>query len=156
MGKRRAMKTVNIHANCLMVEKKGVLILGGSGAGKSDLALRLIDEGARLVADDRVELYLARGRLKARAPKSIAGLMEVRGLGVIALPFAPSTELALAVKLGTETRLPEADLYTPPLAGAPSLPLITLNARLPSAQAKVRLALTALAKDLFRTGINPT
>lgn len=150
------MKTVNIHATCLVVEKKGVLLLGKSGAGKSDLALRLIDEGARLVADDRVELYFDRGRLKARAPKPIAGLMEVRGLGVIALPYAPATGLALAVKLGAETRLPEAAFYRPPLPGAEPLPLITLNARLPSAQAKVRLALTAFAKDLFRTDINPT
>jgi HPr kinase/phosphorylase len=150
------MKTVNIHATCLTVEKKGVLLLGRSGAGKSDLALRLIDDGARLVADDRVELYLARGRLKARAPKSIAGLMEVRGLGVIALPHAPATDVALAVKLGAETRLPEAAFYAPPLAGAAPLPLITLNARLPSAPAKLRLALTAFARDLFRTDINPT
>ncbi len=150
------MKTVNIHATCLVVEKKGVLLLGKSGAGKSDLALRLIDEGARLVADDRVELYLARGRLKARAPKSIAGLMEVRGLGVVALPYAATTDVALAVNLGIEIRLPEAAFYTPPLPAAPPLPLITLNARLPSAPAKIRLALTAFARDLFRTDINPT
>jgi HPr kinase/phosphorylase len=151
------MKTVNIHATCLMVGGKGVLLLGPSGTGKSDLALRLIDEGARLVADDRVELYLARGRLQARAPKSIAGLMEVRGLGVVALPFAPSASLALAVRLGTaEKRLPDAASYTPPLPSAPSLPLIALNARLPSAPAKIRLALTAFAKGLFRTDINPT
>jgi HPr kinase/phosphorylase len=124
------MRTVNIHATCLAVKGKGVLLLGGSGAGKSDLALRLIDEGAKLVADDRVELYLARGRLKA--------------------------DLSLAVKLDAETRLPDAAFYTPPLPGAAPLPLITLNPRLPSAPAKVRLALTAFARDLFRTDINPT
>ena len=63
------MKTVNIHARCVAIGGQGVLILGDSGAGKSDLALRLIDGGARLVADDRTELYVARGALCARGAR---------------------------------------------------------------------------------------
>ena len=86
------MRTVNIHASCVAIGTKGVLILGDSGAGKSDLALRLIDDGARLVADDRTELYVSRDALYAQAPKSIAGLIEVRGLGIVALPFRKTVQ----------------------------------------------------------------
>lgn len=153
------MKTVNVHATCVAIGTKGVLILGGSGAGKSDLALRLIDHGASLVADDRTELYVARGRLCARAPKSIAGLMEVRGLGVIALPYAPSVALALAVQLGAPAeRLPEAAFYPPPapLKMSKSLPFIMLSGAAPSAPARICLALAAFTKGLFREDFNST
>jgi HPr kinase/phosphorylase len=153
------MKTVNIHASCVAIGQKGVLILGDSGAGKSDLALRLIDDGARLVADDRAELYLAHGALCARPPKSIAGLIEVRGLGVIALPCRKTVRLALAVKLGAAAkRLPDAAFYTPPtpLRMAKPLPFIMLDGAMSSAPARIRLALAAFTKALFREDFNPT
>jgi hypothetical protein len=153
------MKTVNIHADCVAIGTRGVLILGDSGAGKSDLALRLIDAGAKLVADDRTELYLARGRLCARAPKTIAGLIEVRGLGVIALPFAKNVSLDLAVKLGVPAkRLPDAHFYAPPapLKLVKPLPFIMLDGTAPSAPARIRIALASFAKDLFRDDFNPT
>ena len=82
-----APRTVNIHATCVLLESAaaafgasraaGVLLLGKSGAGKSDLALQLIALGAKLVSDDRTELFVERGKLFARAPQSIAGLIEV-------------------------------------------------------------------------------
>lgn len=153
------MKTANIHASCIAIGRQGVLILGASGAGKSDLALRLIDEGARLVSDDRTELYVARGMLHARAPKSIAGLLEVRGLGIVALPFAKSVALGLAVKLGTQPkRLPDAAFYAPPapLEVAKSLPFIILDGGLPGATARIRLALAGFSNGLFREDFNPT
>ena len=153
------MKVVNIHASCVVIGMRGVLILGDSGAGKSDLALRLIDGGARLVSDDRTELYVARGRLCARTPRSIAGLMEVRGLGVVALPFARTAVLALAVKLSSSrTRLPDAAFYEPPapIKSVKSLPFIMLDGALPSAPARIRLALAAFGKGLFREDFNPT
>jgi hypothetical protein len=153
------MKTVNIHASCVAIGKTGVLILGDSGAGKSDLALRLIDDGAKLVADDRSELYVARGMLHARAPKSIAGLLEVRGLGIVALPFAKNVPLGLAVKLGMPPkRLPDAAFYEPPapLKAAKALPFIILDGALPGAPARIRLALRAFSKGLFREDFNPT
>ncbi len=153
------MKTANIHASCVAINARGVLILGDSGAGKSDLALRLIDGGAKLVSDDRTELYIARGRLCARAPKSIAGLIEVRGLGIIAMPFAKNVPLALAIKLGAPPkRLPEAAFYAPPapLETAKSLPFIILDGAMPGAPARIRLALTAFTKGLFREDFNPT
>jgi len=153
------MKIVNIHASCVAIDAKGVLILGNSGAGKSDLALRLIDGGAKLVSDDRTELYAARGRLCARAPKSIAGLMEVRGLGIVALPFVKSVPLSLAVKLGAPPkRLPDDAFYAPPapLKTAKSLPFIMLDGAMPGAPARIRLALAAFAQGLFREDFNPT
>jgi HPr kinase/phosphorylase len=153
------MRTVNIHASCVAIGAKGVLILGESGAGKSDLALRLIDDGARLVADDRTELYLARGGLYARAPKTIAGLIEARGLGVVALPCRKTVRLALAVRLtAMAKRLPDAAFYKPPgpLKMVKSLPFIMLDGAMASAPARIRLALAAFAKGLFREDFNPT
>jgi len=150
------MKTANIHASCAIIGRAGVLILGESGSGKSDLMLRLMDEGARLVGDDRLELYVAKGRLSARAPKSIAGLMEVRGIGIVARPFAKSAALALAVRLGESERMPTAAFYAPPegLGKAKPVPLIVLDGAAASAPARVRLALKAFARGLVREGFN--
>jgi hypothetical protein len=153
------MKTANIHASCVAIRKRGVLILGDSGTGKSDLALRLIDGGAVLVSDDRTELYVSRGILHARAPKAIAGLLEMRGIGIVKLAFAKSVPLGLAVQLGVQPRrLPDATCYKPPAAlkAAKSLPFIILNGALPGAPAQIRLALTAFARGLFREDFNPT
>jgi HPr kinase/phosphorylase len=153
------VKLIHIHASCIAIGSKGVLILGESGAGKSDLALRLMDGGAKLVADDRTELWVERGRLCARAPKSIAGLIEVRGLGIVAQPFARKTIIALAIELNeAPERLPEPAFYTPPepLRLAKKPPFLLLDGRLPSAPAKIRLALAAFAKGLQRDDFNPT
>jgi len=153
------MKPVQIHASCVAIRSKGILILGESGAGKSDLALRLMDDGARLVADDRTELSIERGRLCAPAPKSIAGLIEVRGLGIVAQPFAMKAMIALTVKLdAAPERLPQPAFYMPPepLKLAKKPPFLLLDGRLPSAPAKIRLALAAFAKGLQREDFNPT
>jgi HPr kinase/phosphorylase len=153
------VKPVQVHASCVTLAGKGVLILGDSGSGKSDLALRLMDGGARLVADDCTELTVERGRLCARAPKSIAGLIEVRGLGIVAQPFAKKAFIALAVKLdAAPERLPEPSFYAPPepLKLVRKPPFILLDGRLPSAVAKIRLALAAFANGLQREDFNPT
>jgi HPr kinase/phosphorylase len=149
--------SANIHASCVAVRGKGVLLLGESGAGKSDLALRLIDEGAKLVADDRCELFVRGGRLCARAPDSIAGLLEIRGIGIVKLVHAKSVTVAMAVKLGVgPTRLPERTFYAPP-AGLKSrvrVPLIMVNAGAASATARIRAALTAFSGKRFRDTFN--
>ena len=153
------MKSVNIHASCVAIKGKGILILGESGSGKSDLALRLMEGGARLVADDRTELTVERGRLCARAPKSIAGLIEVRGLGVVAQPFEKKATVALAVRLdGAPERLPDPAFYTPPepLKPVRKPPFLLLDGRSPSAAARIRLALAVFAKGLQREDFNPT
>lgn len=128
-----------------MIEGMGVLLRGPSGSGKSDLALRLIEDGGRLVADDWAELEVRDGRLVARAPDAIAGLFEARGLGVLRLDAVPEAALGLVVELvgaGEVERLPAKRLCDDlPLA----LPLFRLHAFEPSAPAKVRLAARLVA-----------
>jgi NAD(P)-dependent dehydrogenase (short-subunit alcohol dehydrogenase family) len=151
--------TANIHASCVAIAGKGVLILGASGAGKSDLALRLIDEGAKLVADDRCEIFVRAGKLCARAPASIAGLLELRGIGIIALPHAPATRVVMAVRLheGHAARLPKPAFFEPPAPLGPrgKVPLIVVNAAAPSAPARIRAALAAFSTGTFRDTFNP-
>ncbi|HYI71910.1 MAG TPA: aldolase, partial [Skermanella sp.] len=90
-----------------------VLLRGPSGSGKSDLALRLIDGGAKLVADDQVELALdAAGRVMARAPATLSGLLEVRGIGILRMNAVRTAPVGLVADLTSEDqveRLPEAE-----------------------------------------------
>jgi hypothetical protein len=129
----------------------GVLLLGRSGSGKSDLALRLIALGARLVSDDRTDLFLERGRLFARAPASIKGLLEIRGAGIVALPAAAKARVALAVTLERpKSRLPAPEFYTPPSGLPVGIPLLRLAPFEASAPEKIALAAAVFAHKLFR------
>lgn len=111
-----------------------MLVTGPPGSGKSDLVLRLIGRGFSLVADDRVDID-ATGM--ARPPLALAGLLEVRGLGIFRLPFVAEAKLALAVQLATAAdRLP-----LPSRHEALDIPLIRLDATAPSAAERVALAL---------------
>jgi serine kinase of HPr protein (carbohydrate metabolism regulator) len=126
---------------------RGALIEGPSGAGKSDLALRMLERGCRLVADDRVALWVSQGRLFGRAPEPLAGLIEARGLGlerVIALPVA---EVVLVVRCGEPERLPEPQ--TTELLGV-SLPIVTIAALEASAPAKLSRALARFDEAINR------
>ena len=103
-----------IQATCVAIDGRGVLIRGAPGSGKSDLALRLIDGGAALVADDGVDLQAENGALLARfppqAPPELKGKIEVRGLGIVEVGAGPAVRLALLVDLATPEsieRLPE-------------------------------------------------
>jgi hypothetical protein len=146
---------VNIHASCVAIGNKGVLLLGKSGAGKSDLALRLIDGGAKLVADDRTLLFARNGALHAQAPAAIRGLLEIRGVGIVELPVRRQVRLALAVMLGREAeRLPRPQFWAGPASLRMNLPQIALNARYASAPAKVRAALSAFSDKAFRDNFN--
>ena len=130
-----------IHGTCVAVGRRGVLIRGRSGAGKSDLALRLIADGARLVADDQVLLRRVARKVMASAPKTVRGLIEVRGVGIVPVPTAASTPLCLIVDLVSPRavpRLPEPELAT--LAGI-AIPVMRLTPYEASAALKVRLAL---------------
>ncbi|MHA1536435.1 MAG: HPr kinase/phosphorylase [Alphaproteobacteria bacterium] len=134
-------QAADIHGTCVSVDGAGVLLCGPSGSGKSDLALRLIDAGALLVADDLTRLIRTAEGLAALAPGRLAGRIEVRGLGIAAVPHIARARLALIVDLvGSEAieRLPEG-LERRHL-GIP-VPLIRLDAFEASAAAKVRLAL---------------
>jgi HPr kinase/phosphorylase len=135
---------VRVHASCVELQGVGVLLLGPSGSGKSDLALRLIDAGARLVADDQVAIERRADRLFARPAEPLAGLLEVRGLGIVRLPCCAAAELGLAVQLapgGALDRLPDPAASYPLLGLA--LRCVSLDPRAPSACAKIRLALRA-------------
>ncbi len=137
-------ETVQAHATCVAVDGAGVLLLGAPGSGKSDLALRLIEGGAELVADDRVDIALEAGRLIARAPAPIKGLIEARGVGVVPVPHCEQAPLALAidlVALEAVERMPEPENRE--YLGVP-LPLVRLAPFEASAPMKVRLAVQAL------------
>lgn len=89
-----------IHATLVILQNKGVLLKGKSGCGKSDLALRLIEnKGAILVADDAVELYTANNLIIGRAPQNLAGLLEVRGIGIVRYPYEKTSTIDLIVDL---------------------------------------------------------
>lgn len=120
-----------IHASCAARNGEGVLILGAPGAGKSDLLLRLLDHGFDLVADDQVNVEAGR----AQPPPSLAGLLEVRGLGLIRMPHVAPVTLALAVRLERGERLPA------PEADETGLPLVRIDPALASAPARVAMAL---------------
>lgn len=115
----------SIHASCVAIGEWGVLIRGPSGAGKSSLALRLILDAPRalppaeLVADDRVVLEPEGDGLLARPPERLAGLIEVRGLGLRRLPFRPAVRLALVLDLAAPDaeRLPPAHVQRTLLNG---------------------------------------
>lgn len=132
---------IQAHGTTVALAGAGVLLRGPSGAGKSDLALRLIDSGARLVADDRTGIVREGGRLVAVAPAPIAGLLEVRGIGILEVAHVGRAPLDLVVDLVPEAaveRLPEpawADYL------GLSVPRRALCAFHASAPAKLRLAL---------------
>ena len=98
-----------IHATAVAIGGRAVLLTGPPGSGKSDLALRLIDRGAALIADDRVIVTRAGDRVLAAAPAAIAGLIEVRGVGLITVAHVAAVPIALVVDLAAPpARLPDA------------------------------------------------
>lgn len=112
------------NVSCVAIGGRGVLILGEAGSGKSSLALALIERGAVLVGDDGVSLSKQDTRLIAAPPPHIAGLIEVRGVGLVRLP-AKAAPLALAIRLSRDApRLPDAAEMLDLAGGA--LPLISL------------------------------
>lgn len=126
------------HATCVAINRKGILIMGPSGSGKSDLALRLIERGAVLVADDQVELTAEKGDLIARSPQTIKGLIEARYIGPLRTPVLEACPIAVILEPGTPERMP--DLQTRTLLGI-ELPLLILPYLEGSTTAKIRLFL---------------
>ncbi len=120
------------------------MLRGASGCGKSDLALRLIDGGARLVADDQVELFALSQHLVARPPAALAGLLEVRGIGIMAIPHVAEVRVLMVVDMvqpEAMERMPEmaeCELLGVKLRRLDLVPFET------SAAAKLRLVLNSL------------
>src|ERR1700722_15357815 len=90
---------IRVHGTAIALGGEGILLRGPSGAGKSDLAVRLIDQGARLVADDQTELRREGGDIIMSVPATIAGRIEVRGIGIVDVPHLASAPLRLVVDL---------------------------------------------------------
>ena len=145
-----------VHGTCVALGRRGVLLRGGAGSGKSDLALRFMalpGEGALcpgLVADDQV--YVSAnpdGTLMASAPPTIAGKIEVRGLGIMPVPFLPEAELVLVCDLvgGKDVpRMPPESEKATVLAGVP-LPTLRLAPFEASAPLKLKMALLRVTPD---------
>jgi HPr kinase/phosphorylase len=129
-----------VHGTAIAIDGDAILLRGPPGAGKSDLALRLIDGGARLVADDQAELRRNGQRLWVRAPAVLAGLIEVRGIGILRVDALAEAPLVMCVDLMPSVeveRLPQRRFAN--LLGL-EVPLIAVSAFEASAAAKLRFA----------------
>ena len=137
------LSSETLHASTVALDGRAVLLTGLSGAGKSDLALQLIDRGFTLVSDDQTILKKVGGKLLASAPDTIRGKLEIRGIGIVAMDVEQDVPVALYVELSSDvTRLPD-DSRERPVLGI-NVPLITVDARTASAASKVALALDRL------------
>jgi HPr kinase/phosphorylase len=145
--------SILLHASCVALGDDAILILGASGSGKSDLVLGLIDQPgygigndlirARLVSDDQTVIERRGDALFATSPKPIAGLLEIRGQGIVAVDHVPEARLTLVVRLVPAAeieRLPEAT--TTSIAGV-ALREIRIDPGKATAAARIRAALTA-------------
>ena len=138
-----SLSSETLHACCVAVNGRAVLIAGRSGSGKSDLALRLIDRGASLVSDDYTMLRRVNGKLLASAPSTIVGKMEVRGVGILSFDNVTDAQVCLFVDLdGDVERLPEKQ-EARTVAGV-GLPVLAINGLEASAPVKVEVALRHL------------
>jgi len=137
-GPRLSAETV--HASTVALDGRAVLISGPSGSGKSDLALRLLDRGFTLVSDDQTIVRRDGDRLIATAPPTIAGKLEVRGIGIVEMERLDNVPVALIVELTSDIqRLPD-DSRERPILGV-ALPVISIDAMTASAPSKVAVAL---------------
>ena len=145
-----------LHGTCVSVGGHGVLILGVPGAGKCDLALRLIDQPglgllarpmrSALVADDQVVITRQKDRLVASAPQLLKGKLEIRGLGIVGVKPIARVDLALVARLGPRTsiaRMPDTAAFE--ILGI-SLPVVDIDATADSAAARLRSAVNWLVR----------
>ncbi|NNE23189.1 MAG: serine/threonine protein kinase [Rhizobiales bacterium] len=147
-----------MHATCVAIDGQGVMLIGPPGSGKSDLALRLIDEPGfglgdqqmkgMLVGDDQIVLARRSNSLTASPAAALAGLIEVRGIGILKCPYLAEAPLALVVKLMPQSsieRQPEEPGTTFEELGV-SVAIIEVDASQPSAPARVRSGLQAVLR----------
>ena len=140
------LSTEMLHASTVARDGRAVLISGPSGSGKSDLALRLLDRGFALVSDDQTIVRRDGGRLLASPPPTIAGKLEIRGIGIVEMDHLDEVPIGLFVELtGEFERLPDDDRQR--LLLGLSLPLVSIDAMTASAPAKVALALERMGLE---------
>ena len=145
-GPRLSAET--LHASTVAMEGRAVVISGPSGSGKSDLALRLLDRGFTLVSDDQTIVKRDGDHLLASPPPTIAGKLEIRGIGIVDMDHVSDLPVALIVELTVDEiqRLPD-DSRERPILGV-SLPIVTIDAMTASAPSKVALALDRMGRKL--------
>lgn len=154
-GNGNSHSVLRIHGSCVSVGSRGVLLLGASGSGKSDLALRLMAKGALLVADDQVLLHAQEGYLVANVDDSIRGLLEIRGVGLVRYPLAANIPVTLAVQLVERAaieHIPSPAVYSQLGVEIPQISLHGYDASTPE---KVYAALHALLRNSLHTGFLP-
>jgi serine kinase of HPr protein (carbohydrate metabolism regulator) len=138
LGPRLSAET--LHSTTVASEGRAVIITGPSGSGKSDLALRLLDRGFNLVSDDQTIVRRSGDRLLASAPPTIAGKLEVRGLGIVEVERTSDASVALIVELRSDIQRMPDDSRERLILGV-GVPLISIDAMTASAPSKVALAL---------------
>ncbi len=129
------------HATTIQLDGEGVMLCGPSASGKSDLGIRLIENGAKLVADDRTVLTLDNKKVLASVPKEISGKMEIRGLGIITIDVVVKTHLSMVVELVNAKDIKRYPVKKNIDLLGVTLPLIHLYAFEASAPVKIRRAL---------------
>ncbi len=135
-----SLSSETLHVSSVAIDGRAVLIGGRSGAGKSDLALRLIDRGARLISDDYTFVRRVGNQALASAPERIAGKIELRGVGIVEMETVQDMPVALYVDLSAEpVRLPEGNDRLA-IAGIP-IPSVALDGHHVSSPLKVEAAL---------------
>lgn len=137
-----------LHATCVALDGQAVLLAGTAGVGKTDVALRLMDHGGQLVSDDQTALCVTGGVLLAAPPAPIAGLIELRHVGLLRMPFVTDIPVRLYVELVAQ----DAPLERlPPAAIISFLDCPVRRLKLPgyaaSTPAKIRLALQGSFED---------
>jgi serine kinase of HPr protein (carbohydrate metabolism regulator) len=134
------LSSETLHASTVAKDGRAVLISGPSGSGKSDLALRLLDRGFSLVSDDQTHVRREGDRLIASPPATIAGKLEIRGIGIVEMDNLTDIPVALLVELTSDIQRMPDDSRERPILRVP-LPLIGIDAMAASAASKVAVAL---------------
>lgn len=134
------LSSETVHATTVARNGRAVMITGISGSGKSDLALQLIDRGFTLVADDQTIVQRREASLFASAPATIRGKLEIRGIGIVAMPVVEDVRIAMVVELTSAVQRFPDEARERIICGL-SVPVISVDAMTASAAAKVALCL---------------
>jgi HPr kinase/phosphorylase len=146
------LDNITLHASSVEVKDFGVLIIGDSCGGKSDLALRLIDRDAKLVSDDQTTLKKFENSITASCPDNIKGLIEVRGLGILKLPYKENSVIKLVVILSSRDnieRLPYPESYEILGVDIPKIRIFPFDV---AAALKIEMAVLALIENNMVSG----
>jgi HPr kinase/phosphorylase len=141
---------LQIHATCISLGGFGLLLRGPSGSGKSDLALRMMKHNSQLIADDWVDLALEDGLLIARAPSRLRGLLEVRGLGVIEVPYGISIQVLGVIDLVDSKEIPRLPDHRVETFLGVEIPSYQLDPWVMSAITKVQLVRGLISGSIIR------